>query len=114
MMKILKKQESIQRKNSEICVVTEYPLDDETIDFAIVKVSGRYPSSRSAVNRICKEIIYIKNGSGKVFVEGNEYVLHPGDLVLIEAGEKFYWEGNLELFISCRPAFSTEQHEHID
>lgn len=93
-MKISFGYQAIQKKNSDVCMVTEHPIDDEMIDFAIVKVTGRYPDARYATNKKCKEIVYIHEGTGKVSVEGKEYSINAGDVVLIEAGEKFYWEGN--------------------
>ncbi|MBS0288649.1 MAG: cupin domain-containing protein [Proteobacteria bacterium] len=113
-MKITLKGKTTERKNSEACVVTEYPVGDEMIDFAIVKIAGRYPSIKHAVNKKCKEIVYINEGSGKVVVEGKEYLIGAGDLVLIEAGEKFYWDGEMQLYISCRPAFTKDQHQLVD
>jgi mannose-6-phosphate isomerase-like protein (cupin superfamily) len=113
-MKIATKHERIERKNSDVCSVTEYPMIDEAVDFAIVKVTGRYPENKQAVNQKCKEIVYIHAGTGKAVVDGKEYALEAGDLVLIEAGEKFYWQGTLELFISCRPSFSVDQHQIVD
>lgn len=114
-MKITFKHQTIERKNSEVCVVTEHPMDDGTIDFAIAKISGRYPvAPQRAINLTCKEIVYVHQGNGKVVVNDKEYLLNAGDLVLIEAGEKFYWEGNMDLFISCRPAFTIDQHQIVD
>lgn len=113
-MQIVLKKQAIQRKNSDVCVVTEYKINDETLDFAIVKVIGRYPDKQRVVNTKCKEIVYVNSGNGKVVVNGKEYSLNAGDLVLIEAGEKFFWEGSLELFISCRPAFTVEQHQIVE
>ncbi|ASQ46063.1 cupin domain-containing protein [Legionella clemsonensis] len=113
-MKIALKNQTIQRKNSEHCLVTEYPVNDKNIDFALVKINGRYPDTRRATNLTCQEIVYIKSGSGKVVVEDHEHRLNPGDVVLIEAGEKYFWEGEMELLISCRPAFQIEQHHYVD
>jgi mannose-6-phosphate isomerase-like protein (cupin superfamily) len=113
-MKISLKHQANTRANSNVCSVTEYPMGDGDIDFAIVKVTGRYPTVQRAVNRTCKEIVYVHEGRGRVVVDGEEYALNPGDVILIEAGEKFYWEGPLTLFISCHPAFTIEQHQMVD
>jgi len=112
-MQICLKQQTTEHKNSDVCVVTKHHINDELIDFAIVKVTGRYPDQGCAVNRQCKEIVYIQSGSGTVTVDGVEHKINEGDLVLIEAGENFFWEGGLSLHISCRPAFTTEQHEIV-
>lgn len=113
-MKISYRNQTVERKNSDVCVVTEYPIIDKDLDFAIVNVSGRYPNCKHAMNKKCKEIVYVQNGTGKVVVNDTEYLLNVGDVVLIEAGEKFYWEGNLTLCISCNPAFNIEQHQIVD
>lgn len=113
-MKISFKHDSIQRKNSDVCVVTEHPIGDDMIDFAIVTVTGKYPNTKQATNLVCKEIVYIQEGSGKVTVNGKEHALSTGDVVLIEAGEKFIWEGQMRLFISCTPAFTIDQHQLVD
>jgi len=113
-MKIAYKKQILERNNSELCVVTEYPLLDSDIDFAIVKINGRYPESKRAVNLACKEIVYVHEGQGQVEVNGESYSLSAGDLVLIECGEKFIWEGRMMLHISCHPPFSVEQHQHVE
>lgn len=113
-MKICLKHQTIERKNSDVCVVTEHHINDEQIDFAIVKVSGRYPDLACAINRKYKEVVYIQSGIGQVTVNGIEHKLSEGDVVLIEAGEKFFWEGNMSLHIACHPAFTVEQHELVN
>ncbi len=113
-MKISSKHQSIERKNSDICTVTEYPIDDDTINLAVIKITGRYPDTGYAINQKCKELVYVQHGSGKVVVNGKEFLINAGDVVLIEAGEKFFWDGDMILFISCSPAFTIEQHHIVD
>ena len=47
-------------------------------------------------------------------VEGEEVNLNQGDLILIEPGEKYFWQGNLKLFISSTPAWSPEQYKEVE
>ena len=112
-MKIISKEQRVLRKNSEVCFVTEYEVGDPDIDFASVTITGRYPGEGRITNTQSKEIVYIHEGHGSVEVDGKLYSLKAGDVVLIEAGEKFYWNGNMTLFISCYPAFTVEQHKQI-
>lgn len=112
MQKSTKDQITIHN-NSDKCSVQEFPLADSAINFAIINITGRYPEVDRATNLKCKEMAYVQKGSGKVVVEGKEYTLNTGDLILIDAGEKFYWEGNLELHIACTPAFTPDQHQHV-
>ena len=69
-----------------------------------------YPEIKQAINTTCKEIVYIQSGIGHVTVNPVEYALNPGDVVLIEPGEPFFWKGNMTLHIACTPAFTIEQH----
>ncbi len=112
-MKIIKKNQAKAYKNSEVCTAIEYPLGDKDINGAIIKLSGRYPDKGRTVNLVCKEIAYVIKGSGRLVVEGEETKLNEGDLVLIEAGEKFFWEGNMQIFMPCTPAWYPEQHKSI-
>jgi len=107
----------IQRKkfaNGDCCTIYEYPMEDCDINGAVISLSGRYPDKGWAINEICKEMGYIVSGSGKLVVEGKEYELSAGDLVLINPGEKFYWEGNMEIFMPCTPAWDSGQYKFID
>lgn len=113
-MKLISQRESFERKNSDICIVTEYPGMDDSMDFAIVKINGQYPVEKKAVNVKCKEMVYVAKGTGEVTVDDKIYKINMGDLVLIEAGEKFVWRGDMILHISCRPAFTIEQHQITD
>ena len=113
-MQISYKHQATERTNGDACVVIKPCIEDETMDFVIVEITGRYPSANQATNLKCKEIIYVNAGSGKVVIEGKAYLINAGDVILIEAAEKFYWEGNMNLSISCRPAWTQEQHVLID
>lgn len=112
-MKVIKRSQTREFKNSEVCTAIEYPLGDKDINGAIIKLSGRYPNNGRVVNARCKELAFIMRGSGKIVVEDKEVELHGGDLILIEPGEKYYWEGDMEMFVPCTPAWYPEQHKEI-
>lgn len=113
-MKLQTRLQAVDHKNSNACVVTEYQLGEDMLDFAIAHVTGRYPDKGHALNTSCKEMAYVHVGNGKICVDGNNFLIQSGDLVLIDPGETFYWEGTLTLFITCRPAWSKEQHQIVD
>lgn len=54
------------------------------------------------------------SGSGKIVVEDCELLLSQGDLVIIHAGERFFWDGTMTLFVSCSPAWNEQQHKYIE
>lgn len=110
-MQVLYRQDSKTVQHNNACTVTEYKIDkDNQIDCAIIALSGRYPLQGSVMNQICKEMAYVVNGSGKIVVEDKEILMTVGDVVLIEPGEKYYWEGEMRLFVSCTPAWDPAQH----
>ena len=113
-MNISFRHQAVEKVNGTMCTVIEYPLNNEMLDMAITKISGRYPDERRVVNKQCAELAYIFEGKGKVVVNGEEHNLNAGDVVLIEVGEKYYWEGHMKLFLSCRPAWTKEQHQIVD
>jgi mannose-6-phosphate isomerase-like protein (cupin superfamily) len=113
-MDVIRKDATKRFQNGKFCVATEYPSKDQDLNGAVIVLSGRYPETGRVFNTLCKELGYVIKGSGKVVIEGNEVFLEEGDLVLIEPGEKFYWEGNLELFMPCAPAWTPEQHRTVD
>jgi len=110
---VLHKNQSQKHANAPTCRVHEYPLGDANINGAVAELNGRYPEQDRVTNTVCKELAYVINGSGKVVVEGKEVLLNQGDMVLIQAGEKYYWEGQMTLFLSCTPAWYPEQHKQI-
>ena len=112
-MKIIHKNQTEEHKNSDVCTAIEYPLGDKDINGAFFELSGRYPKEGRVVNMECKELAYIIEGSGRVVVEEQEVKLNNGDLILIEAGEKYFWEGNLKMFVPCIPAWYPEQHKEL-
>ena len=112
-MKIIHKNQAEVCKNSDVCTAIEYPLGDRDINGAVIELNGRYPKDGRAVNLKCKELAYIIKGSGRLVVDDKETKLNEGDLVLIKAGEKFFWEGNIQMFIPCTPAWHLEQYKEV-
>ncbi len=113
-MKIIHKNQTKIFKNSEACTAIEYPLGDKDINGAVIELNGRYPDKGRAMNLECKEMAYIIKGFGRVAVENKEIKLSEGDLVLIEPGEKFFWEGNMRIFMPCAPAWNHEQYKEVE
>lgn len=113
-MKVVRKNQSQKHKNSDSCIAIEYPLGDKDINGAVVTIKGRYPEKGRVVNEKCKELCYILEGGGKIVIEGEEIELNKEDMILIEAGEKIYWDGDMKMYVSCNPAWHHEQHKEIE
>jgi len=59
-------------------------------------------------------LAYIITGSGKITINDKEINLEAGDLILIEPGEKFFWEGKMTMFMPCAPAWYTDQYKKVE
>lgn len=112
-MKIIKKDQARLHKNSRTCVALEYPFDDKDINAAIITITGRYPEEGYVVNKVCKEAVYIIVGTGILATENTQHQLAAGDMAMLPPGEKYYFEGNLQIVMPCHPAWYPEQHEEV-
>lgn len=112
-MKYICKDAANKIKNSKTCTVREYKLDRQNIDIAQVTISGRYPEDGSVKNNVSTEVCLVISGSGSIVVDKEKTLLQAGDVILIEPGEKFFWEGVMEIVISCSPAWSIEQYKQV-
>lgn len=112
-MKIIHKEQTERVRNSKNCIAVEYPLGDIDINGAIIELTGREPDEGRVMNMECKELAYIINGSGRVVIDEKIVDLKQGDLILIESGEKFFWEGNMTMFMPCAPAWHPNQYEKV-
>ena len=113
-MKLVRRSEANEYKNSDACTAFEYQMNDKDINGAVIRLNGRYPDSGQVTNKVCKELVYVIKGSGKVVAEGQETELNEGDLAMIMPGEKYYFAGDLEMFMPCTPAWYAEQHEEAE
>jgi mannose-6-phosphate isomerase-like protein (cupin superfamily) len=113
-MKIIHKNQTKIFKNSDSCTAIDYWTGDKDINGAVLEVSGRYPDKNRVMNLECKEMVYVIKGSGKIVVEDKEIKLGEGDLVLIDKGERYFWEGNLTMFGACAPAWRHEQYKEVE
>lgn len=112
-MKIIHKNQAGIHKNNEACIAAEYPINKE-IDGAVIDINGRYPINNRCLNLKSRMLCYVIDGKGKIEIEGEEVNLNEGDLILIEPGEKYFWQGNLKLFISSTPAWNLEQYKEVE
>jgi len=113
-MKVVCRKDRVLYKNSSVCTAYEYHLGDKDINGALIELNGRYPDKGRVVNEVCKELVHVISGKGKLNVNGEEVLLQKDDQALIEPGEKYFFEGNMEFFTPCIPAWHPEQHKEVD
>lgn len=113
-MKHINASHGIRFQNSVNCTVIEYPFENETdINSAVVELNGRYPDNGLSLNEVCKEIVYVIEGSGTVSAGDAIANLHSGDMVRIESHEPYYFEGAMKLLISSSPAWYPDQYKNV-
>ena len=65
----------IELKNAEVfkkltSKTYEYNLPDKDINWCICDIKGRFPAQDWALNKVCKEMVFIIKGKGKLVVDG--------------------------------------------
>lgn len=112
-MRLVKKEKATTLQVTDSCKAIEYPNGDKDLWAAVIEIKGRYPSEGVTINEACKEFVFVSHGKGKVTVGNKTHEIRKGDMILIEPGELFYWEGEMILFMPCAPAWYPEQHKTL-
>ncbi|MBD3362569.1 cupin domain-containing protein [Candidatus Dojkabacteria bacterium] len=58
-------------------------------------------------------IYYILEGHGYFQIEGHKEKCKKGDLIVIPAGNKFYYKGKLKMLLNSTPPWNEQQEETI-
>lgn len=94
----------------------DYPSSDKDINFAVIKINSRSPKVGFQVNTNCKELLYIINGNGILYMKENNDKIEfkEGNVILIDKNECYAFDGDFEAAVSCTPAWASEQHKYVD
>lgn len=113
-MRIIKKEDAELFNNSPVCDVVEYSFGDCDLDLGVSTIKGRYPDKGFSLNEKSKMIVYVVEGKGKLYLEDDMIYFEVGDTILINAGEKYYWDSDYcVLSIVSNPAWSALQYKQI-
>ena len=113
-MQFIKKSNAVKGANSDKCETLEYSFKDKDMDLGIAIITGRYPENGFCVNTISKELIYVLDGNGKLYIENNCIEFEEGDSILINSNEKYYWDSTYCIVsMTCTPAWNEEQHKLV-
>jgi hypothetical protein len=94
----------------------DYPMTDPDINFATIKITKRSPQAGYQVNVECKELLYIISGEGILYLKNNDLCTEfkQGDVIFLNKGEYYAFDGNFEAAVPCTPAWTVEQHKYTD
>lgn len=112
-MKVIKSNTAEYFENSETCHGYSFGGTGNDINGAKISVKGKYPGAGYLVNEVCKELVYITIGDGVLSTKDESITFSTGDVVYIDNGEQFAWEGTFEGFFVCTPTFYPEQHKAV-
>ena len=113
-MEIVRKSKAKKFKSVSSTTIWEYEMKDGQINGAIAVIDGRYPEKGRVVNEESKELVFVLEGKGRLVIEGKEIKLHEGDLLLIEPGERYFWQGKMKIFMANTPKWKPEQHKFVN
>jgi mannose-6-phosphate isomerase-like protein (cupin superfamily) len=111
---LIKKSERVKHVNSPACIAYAYEHKDKDINIAFIEIKGRYPDKGSVLNKVCKELIFIIKGRGKVGINNKKFSIKEGDSVLIQPNQKYFLQGKLDTVVCCHPTWYSEQHVECD
>lgn len=102
-------------KPNKNTTVYSYPSGNASISIAKIIVSGRHPAGDGEhfIEEKCHVLFFILKGAGKVIVEGKRLDVKAEDAITINAGQKYYVEGNLEYLAATSPAYSPKQNRIV-
>jgi len=113
-MKIIRKNQAKLFRNSKECDAFEYDLGCTGLGGVVVEVRGRHPEKGRVVNLECEELAYILEGEGKILINEAEQEFMKGDMILIERGDKYFWDGNFSVLLASAPAWNAGQCKMVD
>lgn len=109
-MKIIQSSQTKKIQATPTTTIWEFVMEEKAISGAIAQINGRYPENGFAVNKVSKELAFVISGEGNVVTPTLNRPIKVGDLIFLDKGESFAWEGNLTLFMATTPKFDSKQH----
>ena len=102
-------------ENSLVCKGVGYAHEGAGMDLARIELTGRYPESGWVMNEASYEMAYVLQGYGEFINRDGEAIkVSEGDVVSIEAGKQYAWNGTLTLIVPCTPPFDSSKHKHVE
>ena len=109
------KKDSFQPLSFGDLTIYDYTANLDTsssLALLVIPPKGGHPKSRSKVS---DKYYYVKSGIVSFVVENKEFVLYPGDLLIVEKNRWFSYQNKsnslVELILMHTPRFSLKQEE---
>ncbi|MDX2776611.1 hypothetical protein PV379_04575 [Streptomyces caniscabiei] len=106
----LSQAEVIQNEN---VTAREYDNAAAKLNVAHIKITGRYPNTGFTYNREVDSVIHVLSGQGILGQkEGAAISLKQHDQIHLAAGDRYFFEGTLEVLYAATPKWTPEQAVH--
>jgi hypothetical protein len=94
---------------------TSFPFTTTLSNLAQIPLTTRYPAEGFVLNTLVEMTVYILEGMVLFHQEGEEVMLTKGDVVLVEANKKYFWEPKPQttLLIFSTPPWTPEQAKAV-
>ncbi len=113
-MDIIRGSEKRTIRAAKTTVIHEYDTRDAFISGATAEINGRYPEKGYVVNKTHKELVYVISGQGAYLTPEGITHIAEGDVIFVDHGDVYAWEGSMTFFMTTAPRFDPEQHILID
>lgn len=91
-----------------------YPADPNNAQsIAYIEMDGQYPVEGYSINEFCTETLYILEGEFIEEVDGKEYILKPGDVLMVLPGQKYKSRGTGKALVFITPGWEKSQNSII-
>jgi len=88
-----------------------HPDNEQTV--ALVETDGVYPEKGFAVNDVCTETIVMLEGEFCIEYNGEEYILRPGDVLMILPKHPYRISGKGKVCVCITPGWDSAQNHII-
>ncbi len=98
-------------------IIKKYTPEHRNLEVNVMEINGRHPenSEHFVLEKECHFMIYILNGSGKVYCNDEIFQVEAGDVVDVPVKTRFAVEGNpIEYLTVDLPAWFPEQASIVD
>ncbi|MDD3181611.1 MAG: hypothetical protein PHD48_02250 [Alphaproteobacteria bacterium] len=113
-MQIVRENEKRTIRPLRAVTIHEYDTHNADLSGATAEIKGRYPERGYVMNKVCKELVFIMEGGGKLIMPSGETMFAKGDILFLDINEKYAWEGDMVLFMATTPLFDPAQHVEVD
>ena len=91
----------------------KFPANEVSSNTGFALIETEKGHETEIIERECDFIYYVLDGAGFFTINGIDEVCEKDNLIVIPAGSRFKYTGNLKMLLTSNPAFYPEQEETV-